>query len=219
MKSSLTHTASKRRLLSILTAAATVLTFASHTLAQFTVTVTVDEHGNGTVTNNAGGSGVSPFSVGLDPGPGGLANALTYGLLNPPGLVAGDLLLFEPGSPGVLSDVIRFNTDQNGGSLVFYSDNLDGTDSLADTGFPTGFYANTFSAIEVGPEGNNGFSYTPGVGEPGFVTGAAGPVTYVIISEVPEPGILALCGVGLCMAVVLRDGAARRRWHSWRNCS
>lgn len=53
----------------------------------------------------------------FDPGPGGLASALTYsGLGNPPSLVAGDVLVFEPGIGNTLSDVIRFNPANTGGS-------------------------------------------------------------------------------------------------------
>ena len=123
---------------------------------------------------------------------------MTYGLLGTPGLVAGDLVLLEPGGGG--SDLIRFNTgfavtvgepypyyveDQTGvgtaGTLVFYSDNVGGLDALADTLTPPhGFYTNLLFVTEVGPEG------------------AAGPVTYIIHSDsVPEPTTLALLGLGL----------------------
>ena len=65
----------------------------------------------------------------------GLANVLTYCLVNPPGLTAGDLLIVEPGNG--LGDVIRFNpgercTDGSLGCLVFYSASPP-FDSLADT--------------------------------------------------------------------------------------
>jgi len=193
---------SGRNLSSVGIFSALLLVLASSALAQFTVTIRVDENGFATFTNSTGFFANLASTNGPDPGPGGLPNALTYNLLNPPGLTAGDLLLFEPGSSNLLSDVIRFNPQQNGGSLVFYSDNFDGADALADTGFPTAFYANTLSALEVGSEGNNGFTYIPIAGQPGFVTGAAGPVTYVIISDVPEPGSLALCGFGLCVAAI-----------------
>ncbi len=168
--------------------------------AQFGATITVDENGNGLFSNSNGFFSPLPASLVADPGPGGLPVALTYGLLSPPGLVAGDLILVEPGSAnGDLSDIIRFNPQQNGGSLVFYSDITDGVDSLADVGFPNGLYTNNLSALEVGPEiGPNGFTYTPTAGQPGFVAGAGGPVTYVIQSDlaVPEPSSFVLGSIG-----------------------
>jgi hypothetical protein len=117
-------------------------------------------------------------------------------MLNPPGLVAGDVLLFDGGA---VLDVIRFNPGQNGGSLLFYSDNVDGFDSPADTvGPPGALYANV-SAI------NEGAIYTPLAGQPGFVAGASAPVTYKFLSEIPEPATLPLLGSGLIgLAVVLR---------------
>jgi hypothetical protein len=192
---------------------AVLLTAAGSTVhAQvFTITITVDEDGHGTLTNSNNFFANLPFAVQPDPGPGGLPNALTYNLLGPPGLVVGDLLLFEPGSLGQLSDLIRFNAAGNG-SMVFYSDTTDGADSLADVGFPTALYTNTFSLVETGPEvGPNGIVYTPTAGQPGFVAGAGGPVTYVIQSDplsVPEPGPLVLGSVVSCVGLVL---AWRRR--------
>src|ERR1700736_1783731 len=143
-----------------------------------TITITMDENCSGTID---GFTGVAPLSCGLaaDPGPGGLASAVTYDLLNPPGLVAGDLVLQEIAG-AANSDIVRFNPQQNGGSAVFYSDVFDAPTDLADTGFPTAFYTNILRVIETGPEGANGFTYTPTSGQPGFVAGAAAPVTYVI---------------------------------------
>lgn len=182
-------------------AALAMLVMLGSAQAQFSVTITIDESGNGSLTNTSGFNSALSASLLPDPGPGGLAAALTYGLLNPPGLVAGDLLILEI-TGGPLSDLIRFNPQQNGGSLVFYSDNSDGGD-LADTGFPTALYTNVFTVVEVGPEGDNGFTYTPTAGQPGFVAGAAGPVTYVIRSDVgtvPEPSSLALLATGVAFA-------------------
>jgi hypothetical protein len=160
--------------------------------------VTVDENCVGTIDGFLGLQAL-PCTRLFDPGPGGLANAVIFNLLNPPGLVAGDLLLSEvPGGP--MSDIIRFNSEQNGGSLVFYSDNTDGANALADIGFPTAFYTNVLQLVEVGPEGNNGIVYTPTAGQPGFVAFAAAPVTYIIHSDlavVPEPATLAMLAIGL----------------------
>jgi hypothetical protein len=168
----------------------------------FTITITTDENGKGTLVNTNGFFSNLNGTLQPDPGPGGLPAALTYGLLDPPGLVAGDLILLEPGN-NLVSDIIRFNPNENGGSLVFYSDNLEDIDALADTGFPTALYTNTLSLEEVGPEGLNGITYTPTAGQPGFVANAGGPVVYVIQSDtVPEPaslGVLAVGALGLLL--------------------
>jgi hypothetical protein len=199
-------------------AVAAVLHSASgQVFAQFSVTITVDENGHGHLSNTTGFNSTLAFGLQQDPGPGGLAGALTYDLQNPPGLTAGDLIMLEPGGVGTLSDIIRFNPTQVGagggtGTLVFYSDTSDGADSLADIGFPGSLYANNLTVFEVGPEVNNGFTYTPTAGQPGFVTGAGGPVTYVIQSDVPtpEPSSVALLVTGLVAVGAFRMARWKR---------
>jgi hypothetical protein len=184
--------------------AATLLLFGGHAAAQgFSISTTVDENCNGLLTNTNGFNQALPCTFQNDPGPGGLANVMTYGLLNPPGLVAGDVFL-QDGVGGPILDVIRFNPSEicsgTTGCLVFYSDNVDGFDARADTaGPPTAFYTNTITLLETGFEGGSqGATYTPIAGQPGFVAGASGPVTYHLISEaVPEPATLALLALGL----------------------
>lgn len=178
--------------------------------ATFSITVTLDENGNGVITNTNGFSSALPSMLAADPGPGGKSSALTYGLLNPPGLTVGDLKLFEPGG-GTLSDVIRFNASSpfanQTGSLVFYS-LADGDLDLADTGLPSAFYTNVATGIEVG----DGFSYTPTIGQPGFVANAGGPVTYNFTSPAatPEPSTMALLGTVLAFLTMKKLRADRR---------
>lgn len=166
------------------------------------ILINVDEFGNGVINGFLGPQNL-PSGFLPDPGPGGLPSVLTYDLLNPPGLTAGDLLIVDPGI-GLL-DVVRFNPNQVGpgggtGTLVFYSDNIDGFDAPGDTSGPPGaFYANTLTLTEVGTEFQNGVVYTPVAGQPGFVAGAAAPVEYIIFSDgtVPEPASLALLSIGI----------------------
>ena len=165
-------------------------------------TLQIDENGNG-LLNGA----FHPGFLATDPGPGGLPNALTY--TTPAGLVPGDLLLHEPG--GGESDLIRWNPN---GTLVFYSD-FEPTDlpplDLADIGLPTAAYPNGISAIETGlfgqpysEAGPNWLVYAPLLGQPGSDPNSPGiQPTYIIISDVPEPGTVALVGLSLVGALVV----------------
>jgi hypothetical protein len=164
-------------------------------------TLTFDEQGHGTT-----GAGV----LAPDPGPGGLPAVLTYSLGF--AVVPGDVLVVDDGIP---RDVVRFNVPSTGGpgTLVFYSDDTDGFDSLADTVHaPFFIYSNQVAIPEVGPEGDNGAVYTPGSNNPGFVAGVD-PVTYHFISDgtVPEPtwGGLSLFG-GLAVMKRRRRGSVPR---------
>jgi hypothetical protein len=172
--------------------------------------ITVDENCTGTI-NGFLGLQPLPCSFVADPGPGGLPSVMTYDMVNPPGLVTGDVEILDPLSG--ISDLIRFNSGQrfaNGdlGALLFYSDNTDGVDRPADVGLPTAFNTNFLVFTEVGNEVNNGLVYIPTAGQPGFVAGASAPIQYTFISDgagpVPEPTTLALLGGGLMAGLVKR---------------
>ena len=167
-------------------------------------TLQIDENGNGLLNG-----GNHPGFLQNDPGPGGLANALTY--TTPAGLVVGDLLIHEPG--GGESDLVRWN---NNATLVFYSDLPEEGEiaDLADIGLPGGAYPNGISVTETGlfgnpysEEGPNGYVYIPTAGQPGYDPSNPGnQPTYTIISDIPEPGTVTLLGlsvVGL-LAVIRR---------------
>jgi hypothetical protein len=136
-----------------------------------------------------------PGHIITDPGPGNQTNVLAYALAFGGG-VQGDVIMLEPGSDSLRSDVIRFNGDN---TLIFFSDNgLDGPDSPADTGFSSPLYPNRITISEVGSEANNGAFYTPAPGQPGFEP-AAPNATFEFISDVtatPEPSSLLLLASG-----------------------
>jgi PEP-CTERM motif len=144
------------------------------------LTITLDENGNAIGTVGQGTFGLDliyqlPFDV-------------TSGFL----FVKDSILLTAP-----LEDVLSFVKN----TVAFLSVNADGVDSLADqsAGFAVPINGNIVEILEVGPEGSNGFFYTPVAGQPGFTPDFA--VTYHILSDgmlaVSEPATLALLGTGL----------------------
>jgi MYXO-CTERM domain-containing protein len=86
--------------------------------------------------------------------------------------------------------------------MIFYSDNLDGKEAPADSGFPTQFVNPNFHD-EIGPEGSN------------FVLldfGYPADNKYLGVSDgvLPEPSTFAIAGVGgLGMLVAYRRRRAK----------
>jgi len=167
--------------------------------------ITIDENGNGSI----GGTAITG-ALQADPGPGGLASVLGYKLTGFSPGVQGDVFLVDilPSGP-VRLDVLRFNGD---GTVLFYSDNVDGFDDLADTPSPPGGSYGTPAEI------TEGALYTPGATDPGAlfntITGKQIHVTYDFESDldakVPEPSSLLLLGSGLLALA----GSLKRRLRS-----
>ncbi len=166
--------------------------------AQNNPLITLDQMGNGSILFS--GSPQTPLQGVLapDPGPGGRASALTYNLLGPPSIVAGDVFLFNGTA---LSDVIRFNPAGTGGagypaSALFYS--MAGSGTLASTGFPTAFYSVTATAPEIGGLAN----YTPTANQPGYVAGFGTSYKFITNSPVaPVPEASTTVSLGLLLAL------------------
>jgi len=167
---------------------------------------TFDEYG--TSTSSASPPPISPGIMQPDPSGGLTVPVLVYTVPLP--LVTGDVVLTEPGNPagGPNSDVVRFwnPTGINQTQIIFYSDfsAADPPDAPADTGLPAQLLNPVIVIPEIGPEGNNGAVYTPPAGGPGSLPGAL--VQYNIISDgrVPEPGTMALAGLGGLLLLALK---------------
>jgi hypothetical protein len=165
------------------------------------ITFTVDEFGNGSFSGFTGSGTLAPAFI-PDPSGGVAGNVLAYALPSGVPSTPGDLILDEPGGSlaPITSDYVRFFTTGGGTHLlIFYSDNGDGVDSPADiSGLPTNPSTNLVHVLEVGPEGNNGATYSPtgvqpGAGNTDFV------LTFNVISDstAPEPASLVLMAAGL----------------------
>ena len=130
--------------------------------------------------------------------------------------VPGDLVLSEPPNTNIFSDILRFD----GNGVFFFSDaeagqtNLDKADVFQLPPVGNNPQGPTIFRVETGIEGNNGFFWAPGPGQPGFdLSGQLNGLAYNIISDaVPEPRItsLLLASVGL---FAWRRAMARRSGH------
>ena len=177
----------------VLGALASLVAIAS-AYASYSNPITVDEYGNSSYT---------PGMLTADP-TGGLTNwnCLVYNL--PIQGVLGDVFMNEPGTTNV-SDVVRFDGNFH---LVFYSDSGywpggsgEGYDAPADTpSKPNPFLPNGVTLTELGQEGGYQYVlYTPGVNQPGWDPSSP---SYKFISDVPEPGTLALAGLGAAALLI-----------------
>jgi hypothetical protein len=127
--------------------------------------------------------------------------------------IPGDLVLQEPPSTNAFSDILRFD----GNGVFFFSDaeagetNLDKADVFQLPPLVTSPNYITIFRVENGPEGNNGFLWTPGPGQPGFDTsGQLAGLSYNIISDaVPEPQGFVLLAAGLWLLVWQKARAQR----------
>ena len=138
-----------------------------------------------------------------DPGPGGLASALTFTAhpqLNP--FPVGDVVLLDAG--GHVSDIVRFNpaTPSSFGLtqlIFFYSNDHDGL--LADTGLPSGMYDNTVTIQESqsGPT-----TYIPTAGQPGLSTDSFLGDSFLIFSTPDTGSTLLMLGAATAGLVFLR---------------
>ncbi len=184
--------------------AALIITMAGSAYGQTNV-ITLDENGhgfwNGTRLN---------YTVDADPF--SHISTLHYylpfsGSTNYPG----DLILLEPADTNAFSDILRFD---GRGSVWFFSQREEGRMppyDLADVPQlpPMLSFLSVFFVTENGAEGQNGAVYIPNTpGQPGW--DGSFQFTYLIISDVPEPDIFALMGIGAA-ALVIFSCASRRR--------
>ncbi len=177
---------------------AALLLLGGATALQGGAIVAVDEYGNGTITLESGTVYAIAGALLADPGPGGLDSTLTYDLQGPPSLEAGDVLALYGGQT---LQLFRFNAADTGyylypASLIFYSSNRDGMDTLANTlSPPAGLYDN---ALYLDLSGHSIWApilYTPAAGQPGYIDGF--DVSYSFQVATPEPSAAQLLFSGL----------------------
>ena len=161
--------------------------------------LTIDEAGDAYLTP----SQLFPYTIGTDPISG--LSTLEYTL--PFAGVAGDVLLQEPGGSAI-SDVLRFDGDFH---VFFFSEVEAGQAQLADVGLPSTFITPNVTIAESGTEGVFTYAYyTPTSTQPGYKPASPG-MEYYIISDVPEPSVMMLGGLGGGLLLFLRSRRQARR--------
>ncbi len=163
--------------------------------------ISIDEVGNLKVDGVA-----SQGTIARDP----ISNIFTLSYTLPFAGNVGDVVLTETPASGVASDILRF---PGNGHAYFFSDLEAGDtiDAADQPNMPTPITPNVV-LNEVGAEGNNSATYSPGAA--GIGGNANSPnLTYTIISDVPEPSGILLAGLGggLVLVVGRRREAAENR--------
>jgi hypothetical protein len=156
---------------------------------------TFDENGNGFINGSPVVSGPGTDFSGHP--------ALLFDFPSGVRVTSGDVEIREPGSTD-RTDGLRFENTQVGSVMAFYSNNDDGTDSVADVGLPGNFMPAAL-ALETTPEGANSFVYIP-ISTNDYLGTSDGP------SSVPEidPGMMAGALTVLTGGVLALRGRRRR---------
>jgi hypothetical protein len=153
--------------------------------------IVFDENGNGTLNGQPLPWNVGPGPFGTNQGP----DTLYYSF--PFNVAEGQYNILEPGTSDI-SDVLRFvNVNQGGldNSRVYVYSDIGDSDK-ADVGLPGDWSTSIVTLQEVGPEDNNGVTFTATSNTPG-APGFTGFANYQFISDVPEPSTLVLLGIGV----------------------
>src|SRR5271165_389704 len=156
--------------------------------------VVFDEFGNATMNGTP-----LTCSKQADPGPGGKNSVLFCAYAFTPGTLAtGDLIVYDSDMV-TISDVVRFATITIPGigsvaGFFIYSENSTGVTAPADVGLPTQINTNSATTTETGPPGQNGGTYSPDYGQPGFFFGADEGIVYTFTSDQLPPTISKVFG-------------------------
>jgi hypothetical protein len=185
----------------------TSLVAATTLFGQTTNQITFNENGIAT--------GIPNGVLGTDPS-GGIVGVPVLIYTLPFGVVPGDVLIAEPNNPNApVSDIVRFWNPTGGNQqslMIFYSDLPEPGEirDLADVGIPPQLQSSVGPFLEIGTELNNFYDYTAVLFTPG--SGAAGPIHYHIISDVPEPSTcsLVVLGSGLLIGLKRRFQSSRK---------
>jgi len=138
-----------------------------------------------------------------------ISEGILYQLPFPVAFEAGDVIMLEPGSTSVISDLVRFfpNLQDFGngtgiGNEIFMFSEIEANDpDPRDLGIPTDRSLNLVTLTESGPENTlQAVPYSASLAD-------GSRINYVFISDIPEPSSLFLFGSG----ALFLGGALRRK--------